>query len=254
MVFCAPHVDYANYLYLPPAMNDKFIYRIVSCERLFDLFASKQNVLVKPKKWEDPFENFILKCRIQVSDGTYANFGFQNDFYGQCWTLQSTSDAMWRIYSPDSTAVRIRSTIRKLADSLSRYSGDWAPHEVFVGRVQYLTIEELEKFARGTLRSAGGSLSMRMFAKTLLVKRKAFKHEREVRLIFKPRQKSKAKRNLFRYLVDPNELLVQIMIDPRMPAREADDLKLEIKSRTGFGGKMIRSLLYAPPPIWTIPL
>lgn len=57
-----------------------------------------------------------------------VTFGFRSDFYGQCWTLKSTSDAMWRIYSPKKDAVRVRTTIRKLAESLSCGLDLWA-HE-----------------------------------------------------------------------------------------------------------------------------
>lgn len=243
-----------NYLHLPGPMRGKFVYRIIPVDQLFDLFASGQNVLVKPKKWEDPFENFILKARVQLPDGAYATFGFQDQFYGQCWTLQGASDAMWRIYSPKSDAVRVRSTVRKLGESLWRCCGEWAPDEAFVGKVQYLTGEKLEKFAQGLLRSEDGFLSMRLFARSLLVKRLAFRHEREVRLIFTPHDKNKAGSDIFSYPIDPNELIDQIMIDPRKAVQEANALKHEIKSKTGFTGPIMRSLLYAPPPTWTIRL
>lgn len=95
---------------------------------------------------------------------------------------------------------------------------------------------------------------MRLFATTLLVKRPAFRHEREVRLIFIPHNKAKAKKDIFAYPVDPNELIDQIMIDPRMTEHEANLLKERIKLKTGFTGKIKRSLLYALPPSWTIPL
>ena len=254
MIFCASPMDTDNYLHFAGPTRDKFVYRIISVERLFELFASKQNVLVKPKKWEDPFENFILKGRIRLPDGASASFGFRDQFYGQCWTLQSASDAMWRIYSPKSDAVRVRSTVRKLADSLWRFCGEWAPHEAFIGKVRYLRREKLERFARGLLRSEHGPLSMRLFATTLLVKRPAFKHEREVRLIFKPHDEKNAGCDLFPYPIDPNDLIDQIMIDPRRAEKDADAIKHEIKSKTGFGGPIKRSLLYAPPPTWTIPL
>jgi hypothetical protein len=243
-----------NYLNLSAHMRDKFVYRIISIERLFELFASRQNVLVKPKKWEDPFENFILRCRIQLPDGRYATFGFQDKFYAQCWTFQSASDAMWRIYSRTSDAVRVRSTIRKLFESLRRNCGEWARDEAFIGRVEYLDEKKLERFAKGVLRSDEGFLSMRLFAGTLLVKRPAFRHEREVRLIFTPHDKNKADSDLFPYPVNPNELIDQIMIDPRMSAEAASSLKKKIGSRTGFSGHVVRSLLYAPPPSWVIPL
>jgi hypothetical protein len=244
----------ANFLYLPASLRDKFIYRIVSVDRVFEQFESRRNVLVKPHKWEDPFENFILNCKVQLPDGRYAAIGFRDEFYGQCWTLQSASDAMWRIYSPARNAVRLRSTVRKLAGSLWTRCGKWAPHEVFIGKVRYLPSRPLEEFAKGILRSEGGDLSVRLFAKTLLVKRPAFKHEREIRLIFRPHDGTDAGNDLFSYGVDLHELVDQIMIDPRMPENDGRALKQELASRTGFKGKILRSLLYAAPPSWTIPL
>jgi hypothetical protein len=161
---------------------------------------------------------------------------------------------MWRIYSPESEAVRIRSTVRKLAESLWRCRGEWARREVFIGKVQYLTAKKLETFAKGFLRSEDGRLSMRLFATSLLVKRPAFKHEREVRLIFAPQDENAASSDLYCYPVNPNEFIDQIMIDPRKAKHEANSLKREIKSKTEFAGQIKRSLLYAPPPAWTIPL
>jgi hypothetical protein len=135
-----------------------------------------------------------------------------------------------------------------------QYCGEWARDEAFIGRVEYLDEKKLERFAKGVLRSDEGFLSMRLFAGTLLVKRPAFRHEREVRLIFTPHDKNKADSDLFPYPVNPNELIDQIMIDPRMSAEAASSLKKKIGSRTGFSGHVVRSLLYAPPPSWVIPL
>jgi len=242
----------ANFLNLSASERNKFIYRIVPVDRLFELFESRRNVLVKPHKWEDPFENFILKCKVQLPDGRCAAIGFRDQFYAQCWTLQSASDAMWRIYSPARNAVRLRSTVRNLAGILWTHCGEWAAHEVFIGKVRYLRSKALEDFAKGILRSEGGALSMKLFAKTLLIKRPAFKHEREVRLIFRPHNAAHASNDMFSYLVNPHELIDQIMIDPRMPESDARVLKQEIASRTGFKGRILRSLLYAPPSSWTI--
>lgn len=46
-------MDSDNYIDLASAHRSKFVYRIISVKRLFELFEKKQNVLVKPKKWED---------------------------------------------------------------------------------------------------------------------------------------------------------------------------------------------------------
>ena len=75
-------------------------------KRLLELFQTRHNVLVAPEKWDDPFENFILKSD-RVS---------RRGWYGQCWTWQRASDAMWRIYSGDKNGVRMRSTPAKLLE------------------------------------------------------------------------------------------------------------------------------------------
>lgn len=120
-------------------------------------------MLVRPSKWEDPFENFILRA---------------DSVYGQCWTLQRSSDAMWRIYSPKVDAVRIRSTARRLLESLNQIRGSSGHREAFIGRVRYLNNQRLMSYAKKIQRQGPAVL-----ASTILVKCPAFKHEREVRLV-----------------------------------------------------------------------
>jgi len=223
---------------------DTPVYRTIPLRRLYELFGNRENVLPRPSKWDDPFENFILKSPVQISSGEIGRFGFHDHVYGQCWTLHKASDATWRIYSPDKNAVRIRSTIGTLAASLSATLGEWAHTQVFIGKVDYLFEPELRQFAATVFEDG---LSAEAIARSLLVKRRAFKHEREIRLIYCERETVNHADDLYRYPVDPNTLVTQIMVDPRLPKAEADRLKGEIRNRTGFGGDIKRSLLYAPP-------
>jgi hypothetical protein len=230
-----------SYINVPRSDHDKFVYRIVGLCRLYDLFQHEQNVLVKPERWDDPYEN--LRAQLQPS-------GSQYHCYGQCWTLQRASDAMWRIYSPgpvkepDKRAVRIRSTIRKLLESLIR-SGD-STDVAFIGRVRYLSTPKLTAYVREACTPYS---SARSAAETLLVKRPAFKHELEVRLLLISSNDANAESGLYRYDVDPNALIDQIMIDPRVDDAAAEALKAEIRSKTQFRGEIKRSLLYAPPKL-----
>jgi hypothetical protein len=77
------------------------------------------------------------------------------------------------------------------------------------------------------------------------VKRWAFQHEREIRLIAWANERPPD--GVLTYDVNPHELIDQLMLDPRLSIDEAETLKAEIKARTGFGGPIKRSLLYAPP-------
>lgn len=232
-------------------MKDQYVYRIISVERLIELFSNKQNVLVSPKKWEDPFENFIFKSKARLPDGEIVDFEFGDNFYGQCWSRHKVSDAMWRIYSPESNGVRIRTTIPKLADSLASGLKHWQNEQCFIGKVKYLNNKNMMNFANTVFK---GKINPEAYelAKTLLIKRPAFKHENEVRLLYFEKDSGQSG-SIYKYDIDPHALIDQIMIDPRLEYSDFQKVKAEIKSKTNFKGKILRSLLYSPPKNMVFP-
>lgn len=89
--------------------------------------------------WDDPFENFILQGRGRTSNGRTVSFGMRESLFGQCWTLNWESDAMWRIYSPDKNGVKIRTTIKKLFESIYNAIPTGKRNvSCFIGKVEYL--------------------------------------------------------------------------------------------------------------------
>lgn len=230
---------------------DTRLYRVFPTKYLFALFKERRNVLVQPQKWEDPWENFVLRAPVKLASGERGTFAFHDDLYGQCWTRHTASDAMWRIYSPRADAVRVCTTAGKLLASLSVNLGDWAPQQAFLGKVEYLSQKKLEAFAR-TVFSHG--ITAEGLARSVFVKRRAFVHEREVRLVYIEKDTVKHPEGLFRYAVDPHQLIDQIMIDPRMPYETFNQVRDEIVRRTGFTGPIKRSLLYARPKGFVVEL
>src|SRR5713226_5205372 len=108
------------------------IYRMMPLCYLLRLFEEKLNVLVKPHKWKDPFENFIIKSE---------------NVYGQCWTFEKASNALWKISSQDSNAIRVKSRVETLKKSLQMAIGDSAHSCVFMKPVRYLTEARIKQFA-----------------------------------------------------------------------------------------------------------
>jgi hypothetical protein len=198
------------------------IHRIMKPEYVYGLFRDRQNILVLPEKWEDPFENLVLKSPVILPSGEQGEFGFHRDFYGQCWTLNQASDAMWRIYSPEKNGIRVRTTIGKLFDSLAAALGTHAIYAAHVGRVEYKREEELKKICDD---------GVELMAKTLLLKRTAFRHEKEVRLLYLAGEKPTTSDGLFRYQVNPEDLVEQLMMDPRLTAAEARSMRAEIRCK-----------------------
>jgi len=222
---------------------DKEIYRIISLPRLEELFKTSRNVLVKPYKWEDPFENFILKSKVRMPSGEIVEYNYHDWLYGQCWSFHKASDAMWRIYSPNSEGIRIRTTLRKLAQSFFLSQRPMHEFKCTIGKVVYLKQKDLINYANDIFDDYG--ITVENLFKSLLAKRPAFKHEREVRLLYCSIDDKEKMNDTFSYTVDPHSLVTQIMIDPRLRAKEAEELKKYIKKKTQFKGSIKRSLLYS---------
>ena len=222
------------------------IYRIFSREYFFELFESKQNALVLPKKWSDPFENVFLRSPVRFSsDGEVGTFGFRDDLYGQCWTRGPVSEAIWQIYSRDESGIRVRTTAGKLIDSMREAHGEWSNTSCFIGHVKYMTDKQLREFGKTAFLD---QISSRVFARSLLVKRKAYRFENEVRLIYFDHDKVRNAQGIYKYKIDPFTVFDQVMIDGRVPVEEFSALKREIVERTGISSRRVRrSSLYSAP-------
>ena len=198
-----------NFINLKRSELDKPIYRVMPVYRLLECLEQKSLALVEPEKWDDPFENLLLKGFIKHSStDAITNKIFRNSVYGQCWTYHRETDAMWRIYSPDKQGVKVKTTIRGLLDSLIYSSGDESSRACYIGKVQYLTQKDLVFKLSGISGMYGKNA-----AESLLYKRTEFKHEREVRLIYTMQSKDI---NIYKFNIEPNDLFNEIVFDPRM--------------------------------------
>lgn len=234
-----------NYIDIVQQEQGKKIYRVFTIERLIEMFEQKKNALVKPELWDDPFENFILNIPLRNKNGKVSKSSLRKRGYGQCWTLNIESDAMWRIYSPDKNGVKIQTTIRKLFQSLYSAQTSYANMSCFIGKVEYYPKKEIEKLVsdRIALRNKfSGSIGQ---ARSLLFKRNAFKHENEVRLIYLDPH-NQADSNVYLYPCDPLSMIDRITFDPRMSPRIYKIYKEHLKS-IGYQGTLVQSSLYRPP-------
>ncbi len=242
-------MDPKNYLNLGKSDLKLPLYRYIGLKTLYAMLKSRQNQLSHPSLWGDPFENLTLNGKGRYPDGSIRSFGLRDHVYGQCWTQEMRSDAMWRIYCPaDQDAnfcgVRIRTSLQRLANSLSRTVEGSAKECVLIGKVRYLMDHQLDHMARSLFTKGVTPVSV---AKSLLIKRTAFQHEREVRLIYVNLPEETLEGDRFCYPIDPEELITQIMVAPRKSVTEAENIKAEIEKRTAGRIQVKRSLLYKNP-------
>ena len=232
--------------------EDTPVYRVFSKQRLFEMFTDKKLTLVAPKKWEDPFENFLSKCKATVDGIPNVDIGplFKN-FYGQCWTLNPESDVMWRIYSHTKDGARVSTTAGRLLRSIYNPSDPVSSMSYYIGSVGYETENDLRTLFEHPTTASGVALDAtgRGQATTLFLKRNEFEHEAEVRLLYqfnKDGCSDQCPEVIWQFAIDPNALFDDVLFDPRMdetvfPA-EAQRLRA-----LGFTKSVKQSTLYKLP-------
>jgi len=234
-----------NYLDISQEERGKNIFRVLTIERLIEMFEKKINTLVKPERWDDPFENFILNIPVKNSKGEDRKSMLRNRSYGQCWTLTRESDAMWRIYAPDKNGVKINTKIRKLYKSLHDAQSSYANISCFIGKVEYYPKDKINQIIDDRIEGTkqfDGSIGQ---AKSLLFKRAAFQHEKEIRLIYLD-PNNQVDSEHYHYHCDPTSLIDGITFDPRMSPRLYKIFKKYL-IEIGYKGKIIQSGLYRAP-------
>lgn len=158
------------------------LYRIFPMERLLQFLQTKEMYFHKVTAWEDPWE---ICSRFIESSGknlTIDGSKFMADCcYGTCWTTTADSDAFWRIYSSDKSGLCIKTTAEKLFRSMdieSTYASSIA--NGFIAPIRYVDFLDEEWWS---VFEDEASKHYPSYMLPAFIKRKAFDHEHEVRLL-----------------------------------------------------------------------
>jgi len=211
------------------------LYRILSFDRVVEIFQRGELYFSHPSNWDDPYE-IVLKHK------------YWDSFFAQCWCENGVSDAMWRIYSPNQLGVRIRITKDRLQEQLSAASGKQGINFI-IGEVDYLAQSKLQSKLRRTAERLRVRFNSKLAAESLLMKRDAFSHESEVRVVVYPKhlRRSPIPARGFKVSVDPYYLIRGVLVDPRAPEAYVEAYKHYLRAKLGFRGNVLRSLLYSGP-------
>lgn len=242
-------MPYRNYINIPDNKREEEIYRIMPIHRLLEIFNLNKLTLVKPEMWDDPFENWLLKSYGRTADGKSVSLSdLRKSIFGQCWTLEKETDAMWRIYSHNKQGVKIKTTISRLLGAMFNSTSEHPELSCFIGTVKYLKLKEMkEQFSSYWLFDSDGSA----LAESLLFKRNEFKYEKEVRLVYLCPNRELIKEDIYQFTVNPYDLFDEIVFDPRINKYLFDAFKSVLKKKR-FTKPIRQSALYKPPKELTI--
>jgi len=152
-----------RYLDLPKFINlimtkKLFLSRIDVLSDLYEGSLTRQNHVISQKELESLHRNGNKM-------GRPSNHKIRESFYVNCWRIDNVeSEAMWKLYCPLNDGVAIQTSYDKLVNSLNDVD------DVYIGLVNYLDYE-IESFPTGNV------------FYPIMHKRKAFEHEKEVRLV-----------------------------------------------------------------------
>ncbi len=187
------------------------VYRVMPIERLIEMFETNKLVIPKINKWEDPYENFFLKCEFWNGANQLSTASIRDRIYGQCWSQFKDSDALWRLYSPDKKSVRIKTTIGKLFDTI--YTSDSCSANSYIGAVAYETKNKITRWVKS--QDVSTSSINKMIIESLFMKRNNFSHEREVRIAYiLPTHALNP--DLVEFNIDIHDFIENITFDPRI--------------------------------------
>ena len=195
-------------------------------QRLAELLLHNENTLVTPSSWKDPFEGWIKKQVCIQLRKKHRDFCLTGNFFGQCWTSEQASDAMWNVYSNGKDGIRIRTRPEKLL----KFAKSKLGQHCYTDQVIYKDVDDivdsfhLNNFST-SWQTGGLSKIISELAKTYMYKRKAFSYEKEFRLICYLEESAKIKR----YDICPGELIDQIRVHPLVKDEELNDLKRTLK-------------------------
>jgi hypothetical protein len=237
-----------NFLNLEWTDPSRSIYRIMSFTRLVDFFRTQRYDLVRTEKWDDPFETYLSGATYLYKGGTIS-LALRQIVYGSCWTKKGASDAMWRIYSPDKVAVRIKTTPNLLAEALDSALARKSRAKWFIGRVKYHSERDILNRAESIATDVYNDRTDTSAARSYLFKRNAFSHEDEVRILVVDRS-SRPKDGVLSLAMSPGDVIQSVLVDPRAPESVVHMYKSYLKSEFGFTRSVQQSQIYrAPKPL-----
>lgn len=249
-------------------LNTCPIYRIMPLSRLEKLLESGENTLFRPSSWDDPYEVIPSNSVYETEHGDISLD--TSHWFGQCWSLCEESALMWQSFAPRAKSPDTCKEIKECRNKSQRYvkikvrvedliSGlrDYKSDNVRICVVDYIryfneTITDFEEKITDVITYHGWPKNLALKGiplnelyplYPLLTKRKAFKHEEEVRLLIFDKS-AKPIDDTISYKFDKKKI-EEIILDPWTSEDELSEIKKNLQKNLGDKVFIDKSKLYS---------
>lgn len=198
--------------------DDTKLYRYISLSMFLTFIEKNQIYLTKMESLEDTWEIPLKDLPIKSKDNElkYFEFPYFQNMFTHCWSLEGNSDALWRIYSKEKEGILIETTVKKFKLIKGIKKAVLAP-VIYYNDLEFVLnkIKEIPPYDT--------------FFGSSFLKRNAFKHEKEVRLVtLNEEGYIDYKREECAHInfgLDSKEFIENIIIDPRADDWYVDTIK-----------------------------
>jgi hypothetical protein len=202
-----------------PELEDQFegSYPIPTAERLRIVNRTTTRGEMPPKIFEEYSKELAPRTEGYLRDSAYVN----------CWySGRYESAALWQWAARKGASVAIRTTVRKLIESLQ-----W-PESIFIGEVSYINYNKHDP--------AGDPLSI------CFCKRRSYEHEREVRLLIDRTTSAARPKEGMSISVQLKDLVERVIVEPLAEDWVIDAVRSLVRVY-GLDVPVERSQLDTPP-------
>lgn len=239
-----------EHIYLTKKINlNKSIYRYISVDRVYELLQSGAFRFTNPISWIDPFEKRFISANYELIKYD------KPEVYCACFTQKSSNEAAWKMYSYYKSGIANRTA--KIEFDIKRFLGcfylvckAYNDIKIYCSNVTYMAAQTIKKIHLQKSKYhkiAFNCFDDNSFVDLLLLKRMAFEHEAEVRIVLL-RKHSQGRSDNDITMVFPKELLSDLIKSIAL-APDCTDFEYEL-IRNKFnnllpGVKIYKSTLYS---------
>lgn len=221
---------------------DTPIYRIFQSRFFLDDVDSRQLTLVRagPLVWGDELENPLLNLSYPdpQTGGRIILRRLVEDFFALSWTVDADErECNWRNFSHGHSAIRVRTTPRKLLETLIDTDDEYYMLHYYMGLIRYYPETEIRQWLEtAPMDSHLDSLGQKL-ALSAMTLQSIFSDEQEVRLLYAFKDDNlwveenvTVNGNTCTVPFDWRDVVEELMIGPNIGSSEADGIRANIRS------------------------
>lgn len=231
-----PDGERQNFCYLGDKCRNTTVYKYLNLESVLLCLENSNIRFQQPSEWPDKYESLFYNA-------TYDRLGISDDLHPKlfacCFTTAKMSEAAWKVYSYDKNGlahrcVKLAINLNKLRDALNDY-GKKNGFKVYESLMDYsLNDEEIinlhKKSSPYYAELFDNFDGLNAYLSLLVIKRKAFSYENELRFFLVPDDCHKNLETIEDVTLSLSNLIESIAVDDKCSDMEMNILKVYCKN------------------------